>query len=133
MNKITWDFTEPLNSTDALGAFERRYSHEIPDALKSLILKYNGGYPDKGVFDKPQKGMVFSNLLSFNEDSMGGVHLYLPSFESEGGITALPFATDGFGNLICEVDGKIFFWWHETEELDLVAESIDELLDMLHS
>lgn len=133
MNTITWDFTEPLNSMDVLDAFELRYSHKIPDALRSLILEHNGGYPNKDVFDKPQKGMVFSNLLSFNVDSVGGVHLYLPSFESEGGITAFPFATDGFGNLICEVDGKIFFWWHETEELDLVAESIDELLDMLHS
>lgn len=133
MNQITWDFTEPLNSMDVLDAFERRYLHTIPDALKSLILEHNGGYPSKGIFDKPQKGMVFSNLLSFNEGSADGVHLYLPSFESEGGITALPFATDGFGNLICEVDGRIFFWRHETEELDPVAESIDELLDMLYS
>ncbi len=132
MNKITWDFTDPLASTDALAAFERRYSHEIPDALRSLILEHNGGYPDKTVFDKPQTGMVFSNLLSFNEDSADGVNLYLPSFESEDGITALPFATDGFGNLLCEVGGKIFFWRHETEELDPVADSIDELLDLLH-
>ncbi len=133
MNKITWNFTEPLSSMDVLDVFEHRYLHEIPDTLKSLILEHNGGYPNKDVFDKPQKGLFFSNLLSFNEDSVEGVHLYLPSFESEDGITALPFATDGFGNLICEVDGKIFFWRHETEELDLVAESIDELLDMLHS
>lgn len=134
MNTITWDFAEPLNSMDVLDAFEHRYSHKIPDALRSLILEHNGGYPNKDVFDKPQKGMVFSNLLSFNEDSAEGVYLYLPSFEREdGGITALPFATDGFGNVICEADGKIFFWRHETEELDLVAESIDELLDMLYS
>lgn len=133
MNKITWDFAQPLNSMDVLNTFERRYSHEIPDVLKSLILEHNGGYPNKDVFDKPQKGMVFSNLLSFNEDSADSVYLYLPSFESEGGIIALPFAADGFGNLLCEEGGKIFFWRHETEEFDLVAESIDELLDMLHS
>lgn len=132
MNQITWDFAEPISSASTLDAFEKRYSHTIPDTLKSLILEHNGGYPDKGVFDKPQEGMVLSNLLSFNEDSADGVYLYLPSFEAEGGITALPFATDGFGNLICEADGKIFFWRHETEELDPVAGSIDELLDMLH-
>lgn len=132
MNKITWDLAEPLNQADALSTFEQHYSHKIPDALKSLILEHNGGYPDKNVFDKPQEGMVFSNLLSFNEGSADGVYLYLPSFERDGGITALPFATDGFGNLICEADGKVFFWRHETEELDPVAESVGELLDMLH-
>lgn len=132
MNQITWDFAVPMNSTDVLDAFECRYSHKIPGTLKSLILEHNGGYPNKNIFDKPQAGLVFSNLLSFNEDSADGVQLYLPTFESEGGITALPFATDGFGNLICEVDSRIFFWRHETEELDLVAESIDELLDILH-
>lgn len=132
MNQITWDFVEPINSTGVLDTFEQRYSHTIPNALKSLILEYNGGYPDKNIFDKPKEGIVFSNLLSFNEDSADGVYLYLPSFEAEGGITALPFATDGFGNLVCEADGKIFFWRHETGERDSVAESIDELLDMLH-
>lgn len=133
MNQITWDFAEPMSSASTLDAFEKRYSHKIPDALKSLILEHNGGYPDKNVFDKPQEGMVFSNLLPFNEGSADGVYLYLPSFETDGSITALPFATDGFGNLICEVDGKVFFWRHETEWLDPVADSVDELLNMLHS
>ena len=132
MNNITWDFAEPLSSSDALETFERRYSHEIPGALKALILEHNGGYPDKDVFDRPREGMVFSNLLSFNEDSEESVYLYLSTFEYAGGITALPFATDGFGNLLCELDGKIYFWWHETEEFDPVAGSIDELLNMLH-
>lgn len=132
MNKIVWDFAEPLASANVLDAFERRYLHEIPEALRTLILEHNGGYPSKGVFDKPQEGMVFSNLLSFNEDSEDGVNLYLPQFKSDGGITALPFATDGFGNLICEAGGKIFFWRHETGELNPVAGSIDKLLDMLH-
>lgn len=132
MNQIKWDFAEPMSSASTLEAFEKRYSHKIPDTLKSLILEHNGGYPDKNIFDKPQEGMVLSNLLSFNEDSADGVYLYLPSFEAEGGITALPFATDGFGNLICEADGRIFFWRHETGELDPLAGSIDGLLDMLH-
>ena len=132
MDKITWDFVKPLNSPDVLEAFEHRYLHKIPDALKALILEHNGGYPDRYVFDRPQKGMVFSNLLSFNEESVESVYLYLPLFEFKGGITALPFAKDGFGNLLCEADGKIFFWSHETDELDPVAESIDDLLNMLH-
>lgn len=132
MNTIVWDFSEPLASVDVLDAFESRYSHKIPDALRILILEHNGGYPDKKIFDKPQEGMVFSNLLSFDEGSEDGVSLYLPQFEGDGGITALPFATDGFGNLICEADGGIFFWRHETEELESVAGSIDGFLDMLH-
>lgn len=132
MNKITWDFIEPLNSPTLIDEFERRYSYRIPDTLKSLILEFNGGYPDKDVFDKPQKGMVFSHLLSFNESSVEGVYVFLPSFEKENGISLLPFATDGFGNLICEEDGKIFFWRHETGELNPVADSIDDLLELLH-
>ncbi|MCM1297850.1 MAG: SMI1/KNR4 family protein [Muribaculaceae bacterium] len=132
MNKIKWDFVEPLDSPNLIDEFESHYSHRIPDALKALILEFNGGYPDRNVFDKPRSGMVFSHLLSFHEGSAEGVHLFLPAFENGGGISALPFATDGFGNLLCEKGGKIFFWRHETEEFDPVADSIGELLGLLH-
>lgn len=133
MNKITWDFIEPLKSPIIIDVFEQRYSHKIPATLKSLILESNGGYPDKYAFDKPQRGMVFSHLLSFNESSAEGVYLFLPLFKKENGLSMLPFATDGFGNLICEEDSKIVFWRHETEEFEPVADSIEELLNSLHS
>ena len=77
--------------------------------------------------------MVFSHLFSFNESSAEGVYLFLPLFEKENGLFMLSFATDGFGNLICEEDGKSIFWRHETEEFELVADSIEELMNSLHS
>lgn len=129
---IVWEFVEPLQENDTLDEFERSFAYQIPEELRALIRKFNGGYPDQDALDVPRKGMVLSNLLSFNQDSEESVYLYLDAFMNGGTLWGLPFATDGFGNVLCEKKGKIFFWHHETECLEPVADSIAELLDLLH-
>ncbi len=133
MEPVLWKFVEPLESPSQLEVFERRYHYRIPAALKTLIREFNGGCPDRKVFDQPQTGMVFSHLLSFNPDSPESVFHCLREFESGDTLRALPFATDGFGNLICEHAGQIWFWEHETARMELVADSLPELLERLHS
>lgn len=131
-HSIVWEFVEPLQKDDTLDEFERGFAYQIPEDLKALIRKFNRGYPDHDAFDVPRKGMVFSNLLSFNQNGKENVYLYLDAFKDGETLWGLPFATDGFGNVLCEKGGKIFFWSHETECLEPVADSIAELLALLH-
>lgn len=131
-HNIVWEFVEPLQKDDTLNEFERGFAYQIPEELRALIQKFNCGYPDQDTFDIPRRGMVFSNLLSFNQDSEESVYLYLDEFKDGGTLWGLPFATDGFGNVLCEKEGKIFFWSHETESLEPVADSVTELLNLLH-
>ena len=128
---IVWKYTEPLED-GALDSFTAACSYEIPQELRQLIEAHNGGYPDKNVFDVPQEGMVFSHLLSFNKNSSESVYLFLDDFLENGTLRALPFATDGFGNLLCEKAGKICYWNHETEEIVPVAGAVSALLELLH-
>lgn len=131
-NDLIWEFGEPLQKENALENFEINFVYKILPEIKTLLQKHNCAYPSKDTFDKPKKGMVFAHLLSFNQDSGESVFFFLDNFKNGGKLMALPFGTDGFGNLICERDGRIYFWSHETDQMELVAESLDDFLAMLH-
>ena len=132
MCEITWDFMEPLDTDTVVDNFERDYVYKIPRELRVLIQEHNRAYPDKGIFDRPREGMIFSNLLSFNKDSSESVFFHLDAFKKENTLWALPFGTDGFGNLICEKNGNVFLWDHETGQMNFIAESVGDFLGMLH-
>lgn len=130
--ELIWEFDEPLQKESAIEDFEIDFAYKIPPEIKTLLQKHNRAYPSEDTFDKPREGMVFAHLLSFDPDSSESVFFFLDNFKNGKGIKALPFGTDGFGNLICEKAGKIYFWSHETERMELIAESLDEFLAMLH-
>lgn len=132
MNNIKWEFSEKLESEAVLDSFEKEYVYQLPNDLKALIKDYNGGIPNKSVFDRPRKGMVISNLLSFNKNDEETVYMVIRNFIDNGKITMLPFATDGLGNMICYKDKTIIFWNHESGMVENVADSLNDFLDMLH-
>lgn len=132
MNDIKWEFSEKLESESVLDDFEIEYVYRLPDDLKMLIKRHNGGIPKKSVFDRPRKGMMLSNLLSFNKKGEETIYMVIHNFLHNGKITMLPFATDGFGNMICYKDGAIVFWNHESDTVENVADSLSIFLDMLH-
>lgn len=132
MNKIEWQFVQPLEDGRILEDFEFDYYFLIPDEMKELIQKNNAGIPDKGVFDFPRKGMVLAGLLSFNRGDDETVYTAMKSFVKDGRLTALPFGTDGFGNFVCVRDSKIVFWNHELDIVENIADSLSEFLNMLH-
>lgn len=133
MCKIAWNFMEPLTTDKIIEDFETDYAYQIPGDLRVLIQEHNRAYPDNDTFDKPREGMVFSHLLSFNRNSTESVFFYLDTFKEKNTLRALPFGTDGFGNLICEKNGSIYFWSHETDQMEFIADSVKGFLEMLHS
>ncbi len=132
MNEIKWEFSEELEKEDLLDDFETEYAYRLPHDLKELIKNHNGGVPNKPVFDRPRKGMVLSNLLSFQQNGEETVYMVIDNFRLNGTIEMLPFATDGFGNMICCKKGAIVFWNHETNQVENIADSLGAFLEMLH-
>lgn len=132
MSKIEWEFSQPLESDNILDDFEIDYAFRISDNLRDLIKANNGGIPNKGIFDSPREGMVFAGLLSFNKDDEETVYMVLNSIVKSGKISMVPFGTDGFGNLICMRGNEIVFWNHESDKVEIIADSLFEFLDMLH-
>ena len=131
-NELVWEFDEPLQKESAIDDFEIDFAYKIPSEIKTLIQKHNCAYPSKDTFDTSREGMVFAHLLSFNPDSSESVFLFLDNFKNGKSLKALPFGTDGFGNLICEKAGKIYFWSHEADQMEFIAESLNDFLAMLH-
>ena len=132
MKKIIWDFVLPLEDDSILDNFEIDYAYRIPEDLRQLIIKNNAGMPEQNIFDSPREGMVLAGLLSFNKNDDQTVYMVLNNFIENGKIKMLPFGTDGFGNIICMKDDKVVFWSHETEDTKIIANSLDDFLEMLH-
>ena len=130
---ITWRFCHKLKDNSVLDKIELAYKFKIPEELKSIILKYNAGSPNKNTFDKPTTGRTFSNLLSFNKDDDDNVYTMIKAIHDNKKLTILPFGSDGFGNAICVTKpGAIVFWDHEQSLVKPIASSFEQFLSMLH-
>lgn len=133
MNKIKWEFCEALDTENILNQFEEKYKLTIPETLKEIIKNYNAGIPDKSLFDMSHGEMSFAGLLSFNPDDEETVYMVVDQFIEDGRLKMLPFATNGFGDIICTKDNAVFLWRHETASIEKISDSITGFFDMLHS
>lgn len=129
---IAWKFSQPLSNANVLDDFEIDYCFKMEPDFKEFIKKNNAAYPSPNAFDKPCKDLVFSNLLSFNKEDDESVYSVINLFVKNGKLTMLPFATDGFGNMICIKGKQILFWNHENGNAQIVADSLGTFLQMLH-
>ena len=132
-SNITWRFCHKLKNKAVLDKIESMFNFSIPEDLKDIIIKYNAGSPDKNIFDRPTRGRVFSNLLSFNKDDDDNVYTIIIAIHGSNKLSLLPFGSDGFGNAICITkNGNVVFWSHEEESVQQVATSFNKFLSMLH-
>ncbi|KAE9534121.1 hypothetical protein A1D25_07135 [Ursidibacter arcticus] len=131
MKDINWKYVKPLENHNIITEFENQHNVLIPEDLKSIIKQFNNGRPSLNQFDIPsEKGKVFKKLLSFNTNDTENVFDFL---DIETDITSLiAFASDPSGNLICLKDNKIFYWKHETDEIEKIADTFSELLENLY-
>lgn len=129
---ISWKFNQALSNAHVLEDFEIDFCFKMEPEFKKLIKENNAAYPSPNVFDKPYKDLVFSNLLSFNKEDDESVYSVVSLFERNGKLEMLPFATDGFGNMICIKGKQILFWNHENGISQVIADSLGSFLEMLH-
>ena len=100
-------------SKDIIESVEHRLQITLPDDYKQIVLKYDGGYPNPNHFKVDGKLEIFNNLISLDENEDNNIYEIL---EDLLGDQLIPFAEDGFGNLLCfdySADKSIVFWNHE--------------------
>ncbi len=129
---LTWKYVKELKDLNAIFDFEKKYGVLFPEDLKEYIIKYNGGRPSKSIFDTTkEKGHVFKALLSFNRDDRETIFITYDVLQKEDS-SLLPFASDPAGNFLCIKDGKVVLYFHETGELEAVADSFSAFLETLY-
>ena len=126
-------------SIDIIESVENRLEITIPEDYKQIVLKYDGGYPNPNHFKVDGKVEIFNNLISLDENEYNNIYEILEDLQDRIGDQLIPFAEDGFGNLLCfdySANKNIVFWDHEKnhddfKELPLVCSSFSSLIENL--
>ena len=127
------------SSIDIIESVEHRLQISLPEDYKQFVLRYDGGYPNPNHFKVDGKVEIFNNLISLDENAYDNIYEILEDLEDRIGDKLIPFAEDGFGNLLCfdySANKNIVFWDHEKnygdfKELPLVCFSFSSLIENL--
>lgn len=134
MNNIEWKRVKHLRELDSIEKFEKEKNIKLPDELKKLILKNNGGRPSLRMIEMPSyKELEIKALLSFNKDDIENIYNNIDFFKAEFNENILPFATESSGDYFCiNLKNKsVVYWEHETNKIKYIARNLDEFFDML--
>ena len=82
---------------------------------------------------------IFNNLISLDENEYDNIYEILEDLQDRLSDQLIPFAEDGFGNLLCfdySADKSIVFWDHEKnyddfKESTFVCSSFSSLIENL--
>lgn len=73
---------------------------------------------------------VVNNFLSFNEEDKENIYKAIKRV-SEDNDKLVPIAKDPRENYFCLFDGKVAFWSHEDGEIIDVAETFEQIFEMM--
>lgn len=133
--KLSWYFSEPLESPDLIREFEAAEAYLFPADFVKCVRAHNGGYPSAGTFDTAEtEERELKSLLSFNRDAENSVWERTSRLRGTFGDRYLPFAEDDFGNPVCFLreDGSVVFVDLRTGAEEQAAESFAEFLEGLY-
>ncbi len=120
-----WKYVKRLNDDNAVKSFLDKYNVNLPEKLRDIIEKNNGGRPtNKRILTETNKEYVFKNLLSYNDNDLDNVYSFYPSmFENKN---IYPLAMDSSGNFICYEfsSEKIILLNHESGQIEIIVESV---------
>ena len=127
------------SSIDTIESVEYRLQITLPDDYKQFVLKYDGGYPSPNHFKVDGKVEIFNNLISLDENEYDNIYEILEDLQDRLSDQLIPFAEDGFGNLLCfdfSADKTIVFWDHEKnyddfKETTFICSSFSSLIENL--
>ena len=147
----------PAITVDDLSNLEQQVTKKLPDSLKQLLLKHNGGHPYPSKFKVQWKDQdwadgynvgSFGDFYSINEDDeVGDFFEHFQSFEGRIPASTLAIAHLSGGDLLLigvddDNKGKIYYWAHsfETDDDDepdysnvgFVADDLNQLFEILY-
>ena len=121
---MEWKYVKPLKDNSVFENIEKIYNVEIPIYLKELITKYNGGRPEKSIFDtKKSKERVLQGLISFNKEDKANIFIYEELLKKG----YIPFAITEFGDLVCinNKNKNVELYLNENETIESICDSIE--------
>jgi len=133
--KLSWYFSEPLETPDRIREFETAEAYIFPADFVKCVRAHNGGYPSAGTFDTEEtEERELRSLLSFNRDSETSIWEKTARLKETFGDRYLPFAEDDFGNPVCfaREDGAVVFIDLRTGAEEWAAGSFAGFLDRLY-
>lgn len=137
----------PPASEESIKELEEHYGHSLPDSLKEIFTKYNGGGPEAYLVKvyNPEFGLYGERsldrfyLLNDDKDKPSNLWFYINNFSDVMGKSTIPFAEDAAGNTyyLKWANGQHQVWYLATDELEepeieLIFNSFDELLESMY-
>ena len=133
---MNWKYVKALKNENAIVEFEKAYKIEFPDSFKEIVTKFNGGRPEKDVYDTDKtKERTIKSILSFNQDDKETIWKINEYSTEELGDKYVAFAIDHFGNLLCfsKSEKSIIFIDSETLKTEVIASDFASFIDKLYS
>lgn len=130
--KVEWKYIIEINDKDVFIKFKNKYGIEVPEDLKELIIKANGGIPTKTILkDENGEERIFAAILSFNKEDDDNVYV---AMDANNYTDKIPFAIDPFGNFFYYnmANGEIEFVTHENENVIKIAGSLSEMIGKMY-
>lgn len=122
-------------SSVQLDEFEEQYQISFPDDYKTIVSKYNGGYPSATLLDLPTgREVVFDSLINWDQSRKANIYFWMNCL---GLSKTVPFGKDPFGNLFCfcfsnSSNPHIKYWDHETGEFHMISNNWKSFTESFH-
>lgn len=127
---MEWKYVKTLRDNSVFENIEKIYNVEIPTYLKDLITKYNGGRPEKTLFDtQKSKERVLQGLISFNKEDKANIFIYEELLKKG----YIPFAVTEFGDVVCinNKNKSVELYLHENETIENICDNIKNFFKIL--
>lgn len=126
-SNFNWKLGKKIN-LNLIREAERTYNIKLPEDYKETILQNNNARPSLYVFDtESSKEHVFKLLLSLKRSDLENI------YNTRVDANLYPFGSDPFGNVLCfDKFGVVWYWLHETETKEKVANSFTEFINNLY-
>lgn len=128
---MEWKYVRPLKDDTIFKNIEKTYNVEIPNYLKELIISFNGGRPEKTLFDtQKSKERVLQGLISFNKEDKANIFIYEELLKKG----YIPFAVTEFGDLVCinNENKSVKLYLHENETFENICDNIKDFFRILY-
>lgn len=122
-----------------LKLFEIDWGFELPVDYRNFLLLHNGGEPTLPYFnfkENPDDGSDVRAFLSLYPSKHTNLLAHIKTFEDRYPKGFFPIGFDSSGNLILiAIKGKergvIYFWDHETENIEVIRDNFIQFLSSL--
>ena len=136
MSDINWILSRGCCDLSSIQRIEEKYNIQFPKEYVDTVLEFNGGRPNRKLFDiKNRVECIFEALLNWDESRKQNMFDWMKIIESN---TIIAFGQDPFGNAICfdfsgdKENPEVVFWNHELNKFEFIANNYSNFINELY-